>query len=151
MKLLILSCGARKRPVTEPMSAGELYTGPLWTTLRKYQTQDVRVAVLSAEHGLIPADKTILPYDRRLDPARVAELRKLGPTDKAAGVIYRVTRGLRMEDRVAVCGGGDYIDLARTYIEYAYRCGFVPSPTPDAIINGPIGKMRAALREFLTC
>lgn len=149
MKLLILSCGARKRDASNPLPAGELYTGPLWSTLRKHRKPGTRVLVLSAEHGLIPEDKAIMPYDRMLDPERVAELAQLRAVDKCAGVIRKVFPDPDITDTVAVCGGGLYVQLARQYVHYAYRCGFLPSETPDTIINGGIGYMRKELQEWL--
>ena len=65
----------------------ERYDGPAFRTLRLWRERagDLRVWVLSAEHGLISGDAPISDYDRRMDAARAAELR--GSTEeKLAGI-----------------------------------------------------------------
>lgn len=79
MRLLILSCSATK--ADHPARAIDLYDGPAFRTLRAWmrsastsELQELAVWVLSAEHGLIPFDFELEPYDRRMTIARAGEL-----------------------------------------------------------------------------
>ncbi len=81
MRLLILSCSATK--AEHPDRAIDLYDGPSFRTLRAWQRgatdaerQELAVWILSAEHGLIPWDEWVEPYDRRMTRERAAEVRK---------------------------------------------------------------------------
>jgi hypothetical protein len=78
--LLLIACSQRKRLDTAPLPALERYDGNTYRVIRKLQREDrwpflVDVVILSAEFGLIDADKPIPYYERRMDRARAAELR----------------------------------------------------------------------------
>lgn len=77
-RALFLSCSQAKNPAAGLLPAVERYNGPAFRTLRLWREQagNLRVWVLSAEHGLIPENKKIANYDRRMDAARAAELRE---------------------------------------------------------------------------
>lgn len=81
MRLLILSCSATK--ADHPDRAIDLYDGPSFRTLRAWQRgasdaerQELAVWILSAEHGLIPWDEWIEPYDRRMTRERAVVVRE---------------------------------------------------------------------------
>lgn len=78
-RMVIVGCTARKTSARGPVPALELYNGGCVPTLRARLGADprlrARVRFLSAEHGLVSADTPLHPYDRPLDPDRVAELR----------------------------------------------------------------------------
>ena len=76
-RALFLSCSRAKKPGAGLERAVERYDGPAFRTLRLWEKNagDLRVWVLSAEHGLISGDAKIPDYDRRMDAARAAELR----------------------------------------------------------------------------
>jgi hypothetical protein len=78
-QLLIAGCSRRKTATTAPLPALELYQGGCIPSLRARVGTDPqlrsRIRILSAEHGLIPADTPLLPYDRPLDAGRAAQLR----------------------------------------------------------------------------
>lgn len=78
MRALFLSCSRTKNPATGLLPAVERYDGPAFRTLRLWRGRagDLRVWVLSAEHGLIPESEEIADYDRRMDAERAAELRQ---------------------------------------------------------------------------
>lgn len=73
-RLLILACSASKAAHAAP--AIELYQGPLYRILRGAWRDGAEVAVwiLSAAHGLIPGDRVLQPYDRRLTASRARHL-----------------------------------------------------------------------------
>ncbi|NTV64930.1 MAG: hypothetical protein HGA65_15580 [Oscillochloris sp.] len=83
MRLLILTCSARKRGGPEPTPVVERYDGPLWQVLRSYLREqpmsaaDLTIYGLSAEFGLIPGDQRIPHYDRTMDPDQADALRPL--------------------------------------------------------------------------
>jgi cytoplasmic iron level regulating protein YaaA (DUF328/UPF0246 family) len=79
-RLLILACGATKRPDAHLLPALDRYDGPPYRTLRKAlaqlaEEQRPTVLILSAEFGLIPADALIPDYDRRMTASRATSLR----------------------------------------------------------------------------
>ncbi|RBQ16514.1 hypothetical protein DP939_29795 [Spongiactinospora rosea] len=80
MKLVIVGCSRRKRDTATPVPALDLYEGGCIPQLRRRigHRQGLRrqVRILSAEHGLIDADRPLLPYDRVLTPERASELRQ---------------------------------------------------------------------------
>jgi hypothetical protein len=61
---LIVQCGAGKLPGAHRVA--DLYTGPLWSTLRRVERDTGirrQVSVLSAKYGLVPMDKVVESYD----------------------------------------------------------------------------------------
>ena len=79
MNLVIVGCSRRKLATDVPVPALELYEGGAVPRLRERVAAKPawrnRVWVLSAEHGLVPADRPLLPYDRLLTLERAEELR----------------------------------------------------------------------------
>lgn len=85
MKLLIMACSAAKRPEAGLLPAIDRYDGPMWQTLRTTLAalpaarsaigrDDLRIMVLSAAHGFIPATCEIADYDQRMTPDRMAAI-----------------------------------------------------------------------------
>ncbi|MDF5759034.1 DUF6884 domain-containing protein [Spongiactinospora sp. TRM90649] len=79
MNLVIAGCSRRKRATAVPVPALELYEGGCVPQLRQRlgHLPELRrwLRILSAEHGLIDADRPLLPYDRVLTLERARELR----------------------------------------------------------------------------
>ncbi|NJK81439.1 MAG: hypothetical protein HC914_16750 [Chloroflexaceae bacterium] len=81
MRLLILSCSARKRNDADILPACERYDGPLWHVLRGYRrarplfAHDLEVSVLSAAFGLIPETHPIPVYDQLMTAQQADTLR----------------------------------------------------------------------------
>lgn len=77
--LVIAGCSRRKRATEKPIPALELYEGGCVPHLRHrvqaHPALGVRTRILSAEYGLITADRLVMPYDRVLTERRAAELR----------------------------------------------------------------------------
>lgn len=77
--LVIAGCSRRKRATRKPVPALELYEGGCVPQLRHrvqaHPALGARTRILSAEYGLIVADRLVMPYDRVLTERRTAELR----------------------------------------------------------------------------
>jgi len=75
--LLIISCSKRKRGGTMN-PALQIYDGPVYRALRKrigyLGPGKVRVFIISAKYGLIPAERVIENYDEKITLERAMEL-----------------------------------------------------------------------------
>lgn len=78
-RLLLLSCGKRKRADLDLLPALERYDGPLFRVVRRFcathPLSQPDIYILSAKFGLISANQPIPNYDQRLTPERASELR----------------------------------------------------------------------------
>lgn len=79
--LLVQSCSATKKQVTEPTRALDVYDGYFFRIIKKAIREeafrsDVDICILSAKYGLIDAEDTIITYDQRMTPSRAEELRE---------------------------------------------------------------------------
>ncbi|EGR4422222.1 hypothetical protein DDN26_18435 [Vibrio cholerae] len=66
---LIIACSADKLPGTNRRQAFDLYTGNVFKTIKANVPDALdrfNILILSAEHGLIPADKHIHTYDTKM-------------------------------------------------------------------------------------
>jgi len=136
MRLLILACSQRKRSASAP--ALELYDGPAYRVVRRALrngVHDVEVWVLSAGHGLIPANQVIAPYDRRLTRARAIEL---------AIPISRVLTNLWQREWDDV-----YIEAGRLYQSLISVAMTWSGARPVRWSAGAIGKRMQALKKWL--
>ncbi|MFV9504008.1 MAG: DUF6884 domain-containing protein [Oscillochloridaceae bacterium umkhey_bin13] len=81
MRLLILSCSARKRPDPADLPVLDRYDGPSWRLLRRYlreqyaAAQDLEVYALSAAYGLLAAATPIPAYEQTMTPTQADALR----------------------------------------------------------------------------
>ena len=103
--LVIMGCSRRKVGSTEPVPALDLYTGACFPQLRERLTPELRrrVRILSAKHGLLEADRRLLPYDRQLTAWRARRLRHL--------VAGAVTEALDGVESVLVVAEPRYLSL----------------------------------------
>ena len=134
----MLSCSARKHRTPHPVPAWYRYDGVLFRLCKRLEAdrrfpEDVRVRILSAEHGILTRETPIGWYEHRLDPARAAELRE------------SVTHALRVavaEERVTEI----YLALGS-----AYRAAVGPLPPHVPVRAGAagIGTMQSRLRRWL--
>lgn len=81
MRVLVMSCSASKVPQMGPAPAMQVYDGPMWRDLRRWvkahpvdAAVHLEVWVLSAKHGLIPAQTKIEDYNLKMTAERAAEL-----------------------------------------------------------------------------
>jgi hypothetical protein len=79
LPMVIAGCSRRKLAASRPVPALDLYQGWCIPALRARAARQPalrdRIWILSAEHGLIRAGTPLLPYDRRMTPARALALR----------------------------------------------------------------------------
>jgi hypothetical protein len=140
--LLILACGQRKYPAPEPLPAYRRYDGPAYRTLRAAgypeRLPTLRVLVLSAEYGLIPARTPIPDYDRRLDALRASELSAADPA-MLHPLIDRPTQ-------VLIWGGASYRNIVH---HWQSRGLFADASGPIAHSSGGIGTQLRQLKRWL--
>lgn len=141
MTLLVQSCSASKNEVDGAVPAHRLYDGYFHRIIGKARREgdlrdDLAIHILSAEHGLIPEDREIETYDRRMDEARAEEL--------AASVVSDLREAVRDggHDRIVVNAGADYRGAIAPAVQQAdvdvYR-----------IEGGGIGVKGGKLKQFL--
>lgn len=142
MRLLILTCSARKRGDTAPIPATERYDGPLWRVLRSFQrdhalyADDLEVYVLSAAFGLIPGTHPVPLYDQSMTVEQADTLRPQ---------VLACFADLMGKEYTHLCLG-----LSQRYLramqgwEELVPAGVVVSPT-----DGPMGTKLAQLRAWL--
>lgn len=142
MRLLILTCSARKRGGDEPIPAIDRYDGPLWQMVRNYlRTQplraiDLEIYALSAEFGLIAATHPIPHYERTMDAARADELR---PT-----VLVKFAR-LFQNKYSAVCLG-----MSQRYLRAIEGWNeIIPIGVAVTLTDGAMGQKLGQLRTWL--
>jgi hypothetical protein len=139
--LLLLSCGARKRADAGVLPAIERYTGPRYQVLRRYlraqPASAPAVAILLAEFGLLHACEPIPWYDRRMTPARAAELRP--------AVLARLRQLLQSApyDELCICAGSTYMASLSGYE------ALLPVGVHVRQLSGPPGKQLRTLKEWL--
>ncbi len=73
LPLLILGCSATKKVVNGPTPFLDVYDGPIWQQVRSAKYPRDKVAVLSAEHGLLEPGTAIENYDRVMTEDRLVE------------------------------------------------------------------------------
>jgi len=78
-KLLLISCSASKRNFRNK-PAIEVYDGPAYRILRKYNAPNVDVLILSAKYGLIDSKKKISNYDMKMTKEIAQQIR--GPATR---------------------------------------------------------------------
>lgn len=137
-RLLVLACSARKHRTPLPIPAWYRYDGVLFRLCKRLQADlrfppDVRIRILSAEHGILTPETPIAWYDRRLDDARAAALRE--------SVTRTLCRAVEEEHASEV-----YLALGRRY-----RSAVGPLPPEVTVRGGPagIGTMQSQLRRWL--
>lgn len=140
--LLLIACSQRKRLDLELLPALERYDGNAYRVIRKLQREDrwpflVDVVILSAEFGLIDADKPIPYYERRMDQARATEL---CPT-----VLTALQERLNGHQRYASV----YIDLGQDYLPAIDGIESLCHGTSIVYAQGRIGQRLSSLKRWL--
>lgn len=137
-RLLVLACSARKHRTPGPVPAWYRYDGVLFRVCKRLQADarfpaDVRVRIVSAEHGLLTPDTPVAWYERRLDPARAAELRE--------AVTVAIRRVVEEDDVSEI-----YLALGAVY---RAAVGSLPAGIPVRGAPASIGTMQSSLRRWL--
>jgi hypothetical protein len=103
--IVIISCGAKKQDCAA--RAIDIYTGSYFQALRKWAlsvTNERNIYILSAKYGLLPASKTIKPYNLKMGSAGCV----------TAEHVAAQARALRIDKECpVVVAGQDYLKVAR--------------------------------------
>lgn len=142
-RLLILSCSQRKHSTQGLLPALQRYDGPAYRVMSKFMRMhpsEVRlldVYVLSAEFGLISADKPIPDYDRRMTYQRAKELQQ-----PVLSALKQVLIRKRYED-LFLSIGKDYLRVLNGYES------LIPNNLTVIVSRGVMGRKLAELRNWL--
>lgn len=140
-RLLILGCSKRKARAAGLMPAIDRYDGPAFKVLRKYLKEEpsngIRVFVLSAKFGLIPATRKVPDYDFRITRATAEKIRPR----VLHGLRKALANGAYLE--VGFCLGDDYRHAIEGYE------GVVLEGTAVTFIRGGLGTRLAYLYKWL--
>lgn len=135
--LLLMGCSQVKREVAGPTRFVDLYDGPIWKQARNHYPHD-RIAVLSAEHGVLPPLAEIEPYDRVMDEGRLVDLLN-SPHERAKFKML-----VAEYDEVIVLGGELYKLLSLALIAMG-----MTSIGKIKFACGSYLKQRAALNQYV--
>jgi len=142
-RLLILACSQRKRPDEGELPAIERYDGPQFQVLHKFAREhpnameNIRVYILSAHFGLIPAIKRIPNYDRRMTAKRAVELAP--ETQKTIQKIFQ-----------SATYSSFFLNLGKDYFQavQAYE-KFLPPDLQITVATGSQGRRQSQLKDWL--
>ena len=143
LRLLILSCSSKKRSDRGLLPALERYDGPAYRVMNKFLrvhpsgSQSLDVYILSAEFGLIPSDKPIPNYDRRMTLQQAKELQQ--PT---LSELKRILIGKQYEE-LFISLGKDYLRVLSGYES------LIPANLNVIVSTRAIGYKLAELRNWL--
>jgi hypothetical protein len=160
-----MPCSASK--LNRPAQPRELYTGPLWQTLRTHRgcLPWRNVFVLSGRFGFIAAEQFIQTYNERLTTARADHLIRGGihaPNDHFGSCSYRgagkcpalTVRPYAYKDRlpfevVISAGAGEYKRVFEAFIPQFMADGIIAQDAGVLQVQGGIGEQRGQLGGWL--
>ena len=139
MHLLIMSCSAKKNMLMFDVPAVDLYDGVFYSVLKKTLRErpnakkEVFITIISAKYGLLKGTDHINPYDLKMTP-KIAISQREANTQKLETLLERIDP----QDVTVVMG--------KTYLQ---SIDFSRVTKPIRFINGPIGMMLHAFKEWL--
>jgi len=140
-RLLILACSQRKRPDQSLLPAIERYNGPAFQIVRKFlrthpvEAQSLKIYVLSAKFGLIPASQPTPIYNQRMT---LNQAQKLRPN------------ALRKLERLLPNCNKLFINLGQIYWQaLAGHEVIIPANISPVIAQGSSGRRQVELRDWL--
>jgi Family of unknown function (DUF6884) len=149
--LVLMPCGGCKLDREAPLD--ELYTGPLWQTLRTYRGAIPRenVCVLSAKYGFENARTFGAPYDERLSADKAERMLDHGVERlfENAGRTPAATVGRGPFSTVIIAGAGHYRRVMESYVAGFQRLGIVDRDACVRTVEGGIGEQRSQLGRWL--
>lgn len=166
--LVLMPCGGQK--LDRAARLLDLYTGPMWATLRTHlgAIPKRNVFVLSAKLGLRCALEVAEPYDQRMtaDRADVLISRGIDGCEMMRRGKYNVPMGPtpicelssgrydgegydRPFRAVINAGAGEYRRVLDVYIAQAKAVGLIAADAPVFHVAGGIGEQRGQLGAFL--
>ena len=142
-RLLILSCSQRKQSTQGLLPALQRYDGPAYRVMSKFmrvhpsEVRSLDVYILSAEFGLISADKPIPDYDRRMTYKRAKELQQ-----PALSALKHILICKQYKD-LFINLGKDYLRVLNGYES------LIPANLKVIVSRGVMGRKLAELRNWL--
>lgn len=139
MQYLILSCSAKKSVAEDELSAIDRYKGVFFSIFKKainsrpILQREIRLFIISAKYGLIESADTVDNYDLKMTNKLAAEQCKYN-TQKLMELVQR--------DKPKVITAV----MGQTYLK-SIDLSMIPAPI--CIINGEIGTMLHAFKEWL--
>ena len=134
-KLLLISCSATKKNlINKP--ALQVYDGPSYKILRKYNPPNLDILILSAKYGLIDADQKISTYEQKMTESIAKHMQ--------AYTTVKLTEILNTNEYNEI-----HVNLGKTYI---MAIDFENPMFKDFNIyfnNGPIGVRLHNLKTWL--
>ena len=142
-RLLILSCSQRKHSTQGLLPALQRYDGPAYRVMNKFmrahpsEVHLLDVYILSAEFGLISADKPILNYNRRMTLQRAKELQP-----RTQPELKRILSGRQYDEL--------FISMGKAYrqVLVGYKL-LIPADFKVIVSTGIMGRKLAELRNWL--
>ena len=142
-RLLILSCSQRKHSTRGLLPALQRYDGPAYRVMNKFmrvhpsEARSLDVYILSAKFGLIPADKTIPNYDRRMTPQRAKELQP-----HTLPKLKQILSGKRYDEL--------FVSMGKAYRQVLVGDELLIPPNLKVMVSrGVMGRKLAELRNWL--
>ena len=134
--LLILPCSKRKKDLAIGRAI-EIYDGPFYQILRKYNKENVDVLILSAKYGLLEGSDIISPYELKMTPEIAKRLK--------ATTQYRLRTYLRAKNYNRIL-----INLGKTYRSVIDECNFqANNGVKPEFLEGTIGLRNNRLKKWL--
>lgn len=141
--LLILACSQRKRPDEGLLPAIERYDGPCFRLLRRFFQQqhspspEISIYILSAQFGLIPSERLIPDYDRRMTRPRASELQP-----EAIAELKQILAS-KPYQKFLLCMGQDYFPALGGYDM------MIPNGLTVQVATGSLNKKLSLLYQWL--
>jgi hypothetical protein len=149
--LVLMPCGGEKLSVKAKLV--DLYTGPMWTTLRakRGSIPDQNVMVLSGKHDFSPGDFQVEPYDEKMTASKADGLITAGILGKQShGVTpYQLLTGHKFR-AVIIAGAGEYRRVMNAFVTQLTQAGIIDGDAPVVAVKGAIGIQRSQLGQWLT-
>lgn len=134
-KLIILPCSKSKKVLTNTQAIN-LYDGPFYRLIRKYNPSDTEIMILSAKYGLIESTDKISYYDQKMTKDRAKELSNC--------VSIKLTQKLNENDYIRI-----YINLGKIYT-YALADSMSALNQHNTLFaSGRIGERISQLKQWI--
>jgi hypothetical protein len=118
----LISCVSKKLPT--PAQAKDLYTSDWFLKARHYvERTSSPWFILSAEHGLVPPDRILAPYERTLNAMGMLDRQAWAAQVKAQ---MEMSMSLPDADRIVVLAGLRYREFLIDYLRQRARTVEVP-------------------------
>lgn len=166
--LVLMACGGQKLATDCPVPLHQLYTGPMWQTLRTHRGAIPwrNVFVLSGGLGFVPSESLAKPYEAILTEHKAARWRVAGicgsndrfgtlqrgerPGPSPASLVGGILPINGSFSKVIIGAAGHYRDcLEELLVREAKVWRYIDRDAPVLTVAGGIGQQRRQLGEHL--